>query len=143
MCAVGIAATLLTSRRGHMSWPGRHEFHAADAATASRPAAGAPDITREGPTAVTVEPVTAAVPKDVSPATSPPGWFAGAGDNRDHAIRSWTPDRSGYLSTVCGRPSAQAGRIVDQLCPDCDKTFVEARHFRSPWAASEAGLEGW
>jgi hypothetical protein len=92
---------------------------------------------------VTVEPVTATALRDVSPATSPPGWFAGAGDNRDHAIRSWTPDRSGYLSTVCGRPSAQTGRIVNQLCPDCDKTFVEARHFRLPWAALEADLEGW
>jgi hypothetical protein len=91
---------------------------------------------------MTVEPVTAAVLKGVSPATSPPGWFAGAGDNRDHAIRSWTPDRSGYLSTVCGRPSAHAGRTVNEPCPDCEKTFVRARNLRLPWSASEADLEG-
>jgi len=50
---------------------------------------------------------------------SPRDWFAGAGDNRDHAIRSWTPDESGYLNTVCGRPSAQAGRTTNQPCPAC------------------------
>jgi hypothetical protein len=50
---------------------------------------------------------------------SPRGWFAGAGDNRDHAIRAWTPDESGYLNTVCGRPSAQAGRTTNQPCPAC------------------------
>jgi hypothetical protein len=50
---------------------------------------------------------------------SPRDWFAGAGDNRDHSIRSWIPDESGYLSTVCGRLSAQAGRIVNRPCPAC------------------------
>jgi hypothetical protein len=50
---------------------------------------------------------------------SPRGWFAGAGDNRDHAVRSWTPDESGYLNTVCGKPSAQAGRTTNQPCPAC------------------------
>jgi hypothetical protein len=91
---------------------------------------------------MTVEPMTAAVPRGVSPATSPPGWFAGAGDNRDHAIRSWTPDRSGYLSTVCGRPSAQAGRMVNEPCLDCDKAFGRARDVGLPWSASEADHEG-
>jgi hypothetical protein len=53
----------------------------------------------------------------VPTATSPPGWCAGAGDNRDHAIRCWIPDWSGYLRTACGKPCAQAGRSVNRPCP--------------------------
>jgi hypothetical protein len=63
-------------------------------------------------------------PVRVPTATSPPDWFAGAGDNRDHSIRSWIPDRSGYLSTACGKPSAQAGRSVNRPCADCDKKIA-------------------
>jgi hypothetical protein len=50
---------------------------------------------------------------------TPRDWFAGAGDDHDHSIRSWIPDEAGYLSTVCGRLSAHAGRIVNRPCPAC------------------------
>jgi hypothetical protein len=58
---------------------------------------------------------------------SPPGWFAGAGDDRDHALRSWIPDRAGYLTTACGRPGAHAGRSVNRPCPDCEKIVAGAQ----------------
>jgi hypothetical protein len=77
-------------------------------------------------------PVLRVVPTDGSPS----GWFAGAGDNRDHAIGSWCPDESGYLSTACGRPSAQAGRTVNRPCPACQQAEARTRSARS----SESGV---
>ena len=50
---------------------------------------------------------------------TPRDWFAGAGDDRDHSIRSRIPDESGYLTTLCGRPSSHGGRVVNQPCPTC------------------------
>ncbi|HTF50760.1 MAG TPA: hypothetical protein VK735_25235 [Pseudonocardia sp.] len=60
-------------------------------------------------------------------AISPPGWFAGAGDELDHSLRSWIPDRAGFLTTVCGKPSAHAGRSVNRPCPDCEKIVAGAQ----------------
>jgi hypothetical protein len=102
----------------------RDEHHAVDVASPNRSTAGALDITREAPNAMAVETIPTPVRLGVPTATCPPGWFAGAGDNRDHAIRCWIPDRSGYLSTACGKPSAQAGRSVNRPCPDCDKKIA-------------------
>lgn len=81
---------------------------------------------------MTVETDTAPVLPGVPTATSPRGWFAGAADDRDHAIRSWIPDQSGYLRTLCGRPSAQAGRTVNQACPDCIRIPATVRRSRLP-----------
>jgi hypothetical protein len=73
------------------------------------------------------ESATTPVLRGAPTASSPPGWCAGAGDNHDHAIRSWTPDESDYLSTVCGRPSAQAGRTVNQPCPAFQQGTLSTR----------------
>jgi hypothetical protein len=102
----------------------RDEHHAVDVASLNRSTAGALDITREALNAMAVETIPTFVRLGVPTATSLPGWFVGAGDNRDHAIRSWIPDRSGYLSAACGKPSAQAGRSVNRPCPDCDKKIA-------------------
>lgn len=76
---------------------------------------------------------------------SPRDWFAGAGDNHDHAIRSWTPDESGYLTTVCGRPSAQAGRTTDQPCPTCQAAAraLSARSRENTSSSSRPGTPPW
>ncbi|MDT7563218.1 MAG: hypothetical protein QOG76_1842 [Pseudonocardiales bacterium] len=76
---------------------------------------------------MTLDTIPTHVRSGVPTGISPSGWFAGAGDDRDHAIRSWIPDRSGYLSTACGKPSAQAGRSVNRPCPDCEKKIAAAR----------------
>jgi|SRR5882757_890210 len=85
------------------------------------------DITREAPDAMAVRTVPTPVQLSASTAVSPPGWFAGAGDDRDHAVRSWIPDRAGFLTTVCGKPSAHAGRGVNRPCPDCEKIIGAAQ----------------
>jgi hypothetical protein len=102
----------------------RDEHHAVDVASPNRSTAGALDITREAPNAMAVETIPTPVRSGVPTATSSPGWCAGAGDNRDHAIRSWILNRSGYLSAACGKPSAQVGCSVNRPCPDCDKKIA-------------------
>lgn len=70
---------------------------------------------------MTVESIPTSASLGVPTASSPSGWFAGAGDEHDHAIRFWIPDSSGYLSTACGKPSAQAGRSLNRPCPECTR----------------------
>jgi hypothetical protein len=76
---------------------------------------------------------------------SPRDWFAGAGDDLDHAIRSWTPDESGYLNTVCGRPSAQAGRTTNESCPACRAATraLSARSRENASPASRSRTPSW
>lgn len=62
---------------------------------------------------------TTSVLMDASTILTPRDWFAGAGDDRDHSIRSRIPDESGFLTTLCGRLSAHGGRIVNRPCPAC------------------------
>lgn len=106
-------------------------------ATPGRATADALDLTRKTPDAMARESATTPVLRGAPTASSPPGWFAGAGDNRDHAIPSWTPDESDYLSTVCGRPSAQAGRAKVEPHP-----FGQGERFR-PSTRSFASGQRW
>lgn len=47
-------------------------------------------------------------------------WFAGAGDNRVHAVSTaCVPGEDGYLRTVCGRTSAFNGSPAGKPCPSC------------------------
>jgi hypothetical protein len=102
----------------------RDERHAVEVASTNRATVGALDITREAPNAMAVETIPTPVRLGVPTATCPPGWFVGAGDNGDHAIRCWILDRFGDLSSACGKPGAQAGRSVNRPCPDCDKKIA-------------------
>jgi hypothetical protein len=73
------------------------------------------DLRREPPTPMIHDSATTPVLTDAPTAMSPRDWFAGAGDDRDHSIRSWIAEESGHLRTVCGGLSAHQNGCEPKL----------------------------